>query len=117
MRPFAGGEIGAERQRDALRPVRDLEPQRRAGVIVPDFDRIDAVPMRALAARQQEVDCRRRRAVIADGVGIAKCLAEVPAFGMRPQVEKPDHVVGSEALGSHAAPDSAGCGPWARLAR
>jgi len=50
-------------------------------------------------------------------VGIAKCLAEVPAFGMRPQVEKPDHVVGSEALGSHAAPDSAGCGPWARLAR
>jgi hypothetical protein len=36
--------------------VGDLKDQRVARVIVPDFDRIDPMPVRAFAARQQEID-------------------------------------------------------------
>ncbi len=69
--------------------------KRRAGIPMPDFDRVDAMPMRALAARQQKVDRGRRRAPIVRSVGwrrIAKRLAEMPAFRMRLEIEQPDHV-------------------------
>ena len=60
LRTFAGGKVVAERDALALPGRRsDLERQRRTGVPVPDFDRIDAMPVRALAARQQKIDRRR----------------------------------------------------------
>ena len=58
LRLLAGGEVAAEP--DSLDRRRDLaaisSSERRAGVEVPDLGGIDAVPMRALAARQQEID-------------------------------------------------------------
>ena len=56
LRQFAGGEIGAEPDAALAAVIGDLQGQRAAGVIVPDLDRVDAMPVRALAARQQEID-------------------------------------------------------------
>jgi hypothetical protein len=70
---------------------------------VPDLDRIDPVPMRALAARQQKIDRRRDRAGTLDGFAIFERLdgfaiferlAVVPAFRMRFQIEKLDDLRG-----------------------
>jgi biopolymer transport protein ExbB len=63
--------------------IGDLQDQRVAGVIVPDFDRIDAMPVRAFAACQQEID----RGGARTSAGVAKGLAIVPAFRMRLQFE------------------------------
>src|SRR5262245_36105082 len=78
---FAGREIGPER--DALdRPsLRDLKRKRGAGVVVPDLGRVDPMPVRALAARQQEID-RSRSCARAFGC-VAEGLAEMSAFRMR----------------------------------
>ena len=65
--------------------------QRRAAVIVPDLDRVDAVPVRALAARQQKQD-RGRGGAAVDHTGIAEGLAIVPAFRMRLEIERADDV-------------------------
>src|SRR5262245_53783855 len=56
LRHFTGTEIGT--QRHAARPivVDDLQRQRRTRVIMPALHRVDAMPMRAIAARQQEID-------------------------------------------------------------
>ena len=69
LRYFAGGEIGTEPDAASAIAIGDLQHQRAAGVIVPDLHRIDAMPVRAFAARQQEIDRggdasgrRRRRA-------------------------------------------------------
>ena len=80
--------------------VGDLQHQRRAGVKMPDLGGVDAVPVRAFAARQQEID-RGRRGPPAPRIpgyarkgGIAKRLAEMAALGMRTQVEQPDDIGG-----------------------
>ncbi len=75
--------------------VDDFELERRAGVIVPDLDGVDAVPVRALAARQQEID-RGRGGAAVDHAGIAEGLAVVAAFGMRLEIERADDVGGGE---------------------
>ena len=83
QRPVAEAfrRLPVARRHDALRPLarRDdrrrascggsrprssghLEHQRRARIVVPDLDRIDPMPVRALAAREQEIDRRRGRA-------------------------------------------------------
>src|SRR5919202_1052322 len=47
----------AERMLANALPFRhDAEQQRRAGVPVPDLDRVDAMPCRAFARRQQVID-------------------------------------------------------------
>src|SRR5919197_1268653 len=62
--------------------------------MMPGLDRIDAMPVRALATCQQEVDCGRSRASGGVHVFIAKRLAIVPAFRMRLEVEPCDDVGG-----------------------
>src|SRR4029453_2838713 len=60
LRPFVASHVGAEPDRvPGAALMGDLQDQRRAGVVVPDLDRIDTVPVRALSARQQEIDCGR----------------------------------------------------------
>src|SRR5262249_18121638 len=97
LRPLAGGKVAAEGVAlgRALRACRDLEQQRRAGVVVPDLGRIDLVPMPALAARQDVVDRGRCRSSVR-GAGIAERLAIMPAFRMRREIEQPDHLGGRE---------------------
>ena len=73
----------------------NVERQRRAGVKMPDLHRVDAMPMRALAAREQEIDRGRGRAAV-DHAGIAEGLAEMPAFGMRLEIKEADHVGGRQ---------------------
>jgi hypothetical protein len=63
--------------------VRNFKRQRAAGVKMPDLDRVDAMPVRALAARQQEIDRGRNRASVLIKARVAKGLAKMSAFGMR----------------------------------
>src|SRR5208283_4467599 len=83
LRAFAGGEIGAEA--DALDRragvERNLELERGAGIMVPGLGGVDAMPMGALAARQQEIDGGRGGAPGAVRL-VAKGLAKMAAFGM-----------------------------------
>src|SRR5262249_39628336 len=97
LRPFAGGEIGAERHRVRRAAfMGDLQGQRRAGVVMPDLDRIDAMPVRAVAAPEQEIDRGRMRAAIAvDGL-VAEGLAIVAALRMRPELETRDDLGGRQ---------------------
>ncbi len=94
--PFAGGDVGTEldRVRRAIL-IGDLQIERAAGVIVPDLDGIDAMPVRAVAPRQQVVDRSRTRPSCGIGTGVAKRLAIIPAFGMRPQFEARNDIVGA----------------------
>src|SRR5207248_2771930 len=97
LRALAGGKIGAEPQaRHWAGLARRCEREGRARVPVPDLDRVEAMPMRALAAREQEMDRGRRRASALDAARVAKRLAEVPAFRMRLEIEQPDDVGGGE---------------------
>src|SRR5690606_22955843 len=69
---------------------------------------IDAVPVRHLSAPQQKMD--GSSVPPARGCGVAVNLPVVPAFGMRGQFERTNHLVGS--LSGHLAvpyhaPDSA----------
>src|SRR5262249_37354302 len=66
--------------------------QRRARVIVPGLDRIDAMPVRAFATRQQEIDRGRIGASLRVVALVAKRLAIMPAFRMRLQLEPRDDV-------------------------
>ena len=56
LRCFAGRDIRAERHAASCTTISNLQRQRRARLIVPDLYRIDAMPVRALAAGQQEID-------------------------------------------------------------
>src|SRR4051794_1914894 len=83
LRHFAGGKMGSE-YNDALAfAIGNLKRQRTARVIMPDFYRVDAVPVRALAARQQEIDRGRKRASIRIEARVAKSFAKMSALGMR----------------------------------
>ncbi len=106
LRLFAGREIGAERQAlDTSRLGGDFERKRRAGVPMPDLDRIDAVPVRALAASEQKIDRGRSSAAVALPAR-RESFAEMPALRMRLKVEQPDHIErgedGSVKIGSYA---------------
>src|SRR5208282_3706279 len=99
LRTFAGIKIAAERHAfDASITQRDFKFERSAGMPTPDFDRVDAVPVRALAASEQKVDCGRCRAAnplptlprLRGRVGrgrIAKRLAEIAALRMRLEIK------------------------------
>src|ERR1043166_1099543 len=93
LRPFTLRQIGPEH--DALdRPRvarRDIERERRAGVVVPDLDRINPMPVRALAAREQEID-RGRGGAAVDRQRIAKGLAKMAPLRMRLEIEERDDI-------------------------
>ncbi len=81
--------------RRASSGCRDLKHQWRAGITMPDFGGINAMPVRALAARQQKID-RGRSGAAVDLPRIAERLAEMTAFRMRLELEQPDDVAGAE---------------------
>ena len=63
-----GAVAGAEQPvRHRLVVGGQREPQRRAGVMVPDLDRVDTVPGRDLAGFQQVIDDRHRGALTGPG--------------------------------------------------
>jgi len=66
--------------------------ERVARIKVPDLSRVDAVPVRALAALQQEVDGGRARPAVRP-VGVAKRLAKMSTLGMRLQSEQADDLL------------------------
>jgi len=59
---------------------------------MPHLHRIDTVPVRALAPRQQKIDRGRCCPEVLDQPRVAKRLAEMAAFRMRFQIEQPDDV-------------------------
>jgi hypothetical protein len=70
---------------------RYLERQRAAGMEVPDLDGIDPMPVRALAAREQEIDRGRKRASV-DRAGMAEGFAKMAALRMRLEIEQTNYV-------------------------
>jgi len=65
LRTFAGVKIGSEHHAlDAPRRLRNLQREWRTRIPVPDFDRVNAMPVRTLTACEQKVDRGGRRAPI-----------------------------------------------------
>src|SRR5207302_1457562 len=83
LRLFAGCEIRAELHDASAFVVGNSQRQRATSVIMPGLHGVDAMPVRAFAARQQEIDCGRSRASIGVHAQVAKRLAIMAAFGMR----------------------------------
>jgi len=99
LRPFACAQIDSQCHRlRRLAVLRDQQAQRAAGVIVPDFGGVDPVPMRALTARQQEIDRGRCSAAAGVSPAVAKRFAIVSALRMRLQVEARDDLGGGEPV-------------------
>src|SRR6202023_898354 len=86
LRRLARGEIGAEPECARAIAVGDLQLEHAAGMIVPDLDRIDAMPVRTLTPRQQEIDRGGDGSFVRVKAGIAKRLAKMSALGMRLEV-------------------------------
>src|SRR5690606_35176166 len=108
-RPLARRKVGTEHHRRAHAVVVNLEPERRTAMPVPGFDRIDTVPVRALATRQQEIDRGRAGAAGVIGADVAEGLAVMPALGMRLKREQSDDVGGGVGHGrSHFNTSAAG---------
>jgi hypothetical protein len=61
---------------------------------VPHLGGIDPVPVRAFILREQEIDRRRCRAAVRIGARVAECLAKMPAFRMRLEIQQADDVGG-----------------------
>jgi hypothetical protein len=93
LRPFAGSEIGPQPDVSNTFRARDLKHEGGARIPVPDFRGIEAVPVRALAARQQIIHRARSGATALSRAIIPERLAEMPALGVRPKFEKPDHML------------------------
>ena len=80
-----------------------------------NLDGVNAMPVRAFAARQKIIDGGRDAALAVDGLWIAERLAEVAAFGMRLQAEESDHFHGSHAVGNvHHKIRTCSCAPGLR---
>jgi len=87
LRPLAGREIGTERHQMRCAAVMgDLQHQRTAGIVMPDLDGIDAMPVRTIAAREQEIDRGR--------ISPAAVLC-VPARRRRPSASTPSVLRGA----------------------
>jgi hypothetical protein len=97
LRRFAGGKIGAEAQPDyGTARLGDGEFERRAGIPMPDLGGVDAMPMRALAAREQEIDRSREGAGAVAFSLVAEGLAEMSALGIRLQSQETDDIGGAQ---------------------
>src|SRR4029078_9557026 len=90
LRLFAGGEVRPEPEAPLSIVIRDLQRQRVACVKWTELNGIDAMPVRTLAAWQQEIDHGGPRAAVCVGTGIAKRLAIIAAFRMRLHFEARD---------------------------
>src|ERR1700678_327640 len=97
LRPLARDKIASERDAFTGAGCRsDVQSQRRAGMPVPDFRRVDPVPVGAFAAREQKEDRRRGGTIARHRRVVAERLAEMTALRMRPEIEQPDHVGGGK---------------------
>src|SRR5437899_1426619 len=94
LRRFAGCQIRAELHAALPAIVSNLQRQRGACVIMPDLHRVDAMPVRAFAVRQQEIDRGRSRASIGVHALVAKRFAIMAAFRMRLEVQPRDDIGG-----------------------
>jgi len=103
LRALAGGEIAAEHDALAAARRRNFELERRARVPMPDLDRVDAMPVRTLAARQQKIDRGGRRTGDADAA-LPAPLADVE----EPPVELELVNEGPEEKAEAAAPTDVG---------
>lgn len=98
LRPFAGPEIGSEDRSlhaPSIRVRAQLEG--RARVEVPDFRRVEPMPVRALSGLQKIVN-RGASAPLAVTL-VSPGLAEMPPFGVWSKLERADHV-GRSHVGS-----------------
>src|SRR3546814_5624902 len=79
--------------------------QGRAGIEVPDLDRVDTVPVRRIPGLEQVVDRRRTRP--AAGLFAILERARIPApFGMRTHPQGKDHVLGGELANARSGSSS-----------
>src|SRR5690606_23342209 len=74
-----GPEIDSEPECPLAALPRDPQPQRCAGMKMPDFGRVDVMPVRAFAGLQQKIDSSGAGASVRPG-GIAECLAKMSAL-------------------------------------
>src|SRR5262245_14621708 len=95
LRLLAGGKVGLKPDGRGAAVRADAKHQRRAGIPMPGLDRVDAMPMRALAAPEQKIDCGRSGTAF-DHSRIAERFAEMSAFRMRLEIEQADDVLGSQ---------------------
>src|SRR6266852_9245909 len=94
LRHFARGDVRTKPDAALAAIVGNLQAQRVACIIMPDLHRIDAMPVRAFAPRQQEMDRGGQRTSAGVDASIAKSLAIMPAFRMRLQLEPLNDVGG-----------------------
>ena len=80
--------------------LRDRQHQRRAGVPGPDFGGVDLMPVRKLAALQQEIDRRHPRAAIGSRA-IAERFGIMAALGVRLEAEPLDDFAGAMLFEFH----------------
>jgi hypothetical protein len=94
LEPVDARDVGAEPEIPRLSGMfGDRQRQRRPGLPQPDLRGIDTVPMRDLARRQQELDCRRGAAA-AIRRAVAPHLGIVPALRMGCETQAADHFGG-----------------------
>ena len=96
LRALAGGEIVAKSHTLAASVRCDFELQRRAGIKVPDFNRVDAVPMGSLPAREQKINRSRCGTATIDHMRIPEYFAVMPTLRVWFQIKKPDDFCGGE---------------------
>jgi len=95
LRPLAADKSAAERYAfGAFRLAGYFQRQRRARVPMPDFDRVNAMPVRAFSGCEQKINCGRCRAITVDLSRVAKNFAKMTAFRMRLEIKQPDDVAG-----------------------
>jgi hypothetical protein len=93
---LAGDKIVAQLNHLVAPVCCDFKFERRAGVKVPDFGGIDAVPLRAFPAREQKINRGRRGTAAIDLAYIAEDLAEMSTLRMRLQIQQSDDLGGAE---------------------
>ena len=94
LRPFALRKVRTETDRLYRCAIRgDPQQKRRAGMEMPDLDRVDTMPVRPLTCLQQEVDRGRTRASVRT-CRIPERLMEMSALRMRCEPEQADDRVG-----------------------
>ena len=97
--PLARGKIGTETNGLCHAAIVNAQREWCARVPVPSLDSVDAVPVRALTARQQEIDRGRGGATAIHGASVAERLAIVPALRVGLEIEQPDDVLRGQPFG------------------
>lgn len=116
---FAIQDIGAEGVilGGAFVRFREAQDQGRARIVVPDFGRIDAMPVAGFARFEQEIDAGSSGACAVCAIR-DPCLAVIAAFGVGLQGEALDELVScghGASLGEQRQKKSPACGVQAGL--